>query len=204
MLVAVKCELRELRSGCDICAVVSLPRYAILAAMTKRQKLILVLFGALDLVIIILLGAIALHSQQSLPNLVSQFGPCPSLLLESLPRYLAPTVAWEEERLVVTVTPRYPTSTPPPGSAQLLWTTLDALQRPVAAGCTLPEEIRLVVTARGTATTTGHLARLRGADVTAWLQGELDEEGFAQRGSYYVTRGPKASGSRPDSSRSPR
>ncbi len=171
--------------------------------MTRRQKFILVLFGALDLVVIVLLGAIALNSRLTLPNPVSQFGPCPSLLLDALPGYLSPAVAWEKERLIITITPLYRTPAPPPGSAQVLWTAFDALETPLAAGCTLPEEVRIVVTARGSATTTGHLARLQGRDVTAWLQGELDEATFVQRGAYYPT-GARASGSRPDSSRSPR
>lgn len=156
--------------------------------MTRRQKTILFLLAALDLVIVVLLGGIVWRSFQT-PEAFPSISPCAQLVSEEIPAYLSPAVSWENERLYIVGTAIYDVPTPPERSAQLLWVLLDALQRPVRAGCVLPADVTLVINAQGRDETLGHIATLRGTDVTAWMEGTLSESKLTVQAHYRRTGG---------------
>ncbi len=153
--------------------------------MTRRQTLLLILLGALDLAVLILLGATVLQTRESQPLLSPVPAACPALVLDALPAHLAPHVAWQEKRLTLSLTARYPTAEPPPGSAQLLWPALESLRRAANAGCALPAEIRVSLAAHGQSRTVSHVVRVEGETLAAWLQEALTEEEFIARAGYY-------------------
>jgi hypothetical protein len=153
--------------------------------MNRQKKRVLLILGCLDLIVIVLLGWYAWQLRRPVPTPAAEIETaCSQRLLRALPDYLSPTVAWTPQTLNVRMTARYPAPTPPPESAQLLWTTLDALRPLPDVGCSLPEKIVVVITAQGAAQTSGYLFRLHGADVTAWADGDLTEEGLIARGEY--------------------
>ncbi len=154
-------------------------------AMDHRRKRILLLLGVLDLVVIAVLGWYAWQLRQSEPPLAPElYAACSQSLLETLPSHLSPTVTWKQRVLYVRLTARYPTSTPPPSSAQLLWVVLDALKPLANADCLFPNEVVIVITAQSEAETHGHLIRLYGPDVADWAAGTLSEEELVKRGIY--------------------
>lgn len=167
--------------------------------MTRKQKLILIVLGVLDLVVIGVLAAVVFRTMPSAPApaappdvVQAQFSPCMQKMLDACDALPAPfsdtaTVAWDTTQLYITLDARYPTATPPPESAQLLWTALDELSAVLLSGCYIPETITIALTAHGSVGTGQYLAQLAGQDVAAWMAGTLSEESLAAQSHFRQT-----------------
>ena len=160
--------------------------------MKRWQKRLLLALAILDLTVIGLLGMAIWRLPQPEPLSAPSFAPCADQVLEHLPGQLSPTVHWTSDRLDLRLTAWYEAPTPPAGSAQLLWTALDALPAAFDSGCPPPPEIVVVITARGTHATLGHTARLDGSDVAVWSEGHLSAEALVERGDYRLSPPPAA------------
>ncbi len=154
--------------------------------MTATQRRILILLALADLLVIGGLGWTVWRTMQrsATPPLATVPTACPHHLLVALPTRLSPAVSWEGSRLLVQMTAYYGTEQPPETAAQLLWTGLDGVKAAVEAGCALPPQVVIHVTAIGQKGQTGYEAALRGADVLAWAEGKLDEGELAARAHY--------------------
>ncbi|MCD4738321.1 MAG: hypothetical protein K8R89_03565 [Anaerolineae bacterium] len=153
--------------------------------MDSRKKRLLLLLGLVDVLVVGLLGGVVWRSWPRPGSPVQpSFAPCEHTLLAQLPGYLSPAVSWKAERLYVTFIAQYASEIPPQSSAQLLWEALDGLAAVGRRGCPLPPDVTVVVTAQGQADAIGHLAQLRGVDVTAWLAGEISQAQLAARAAY--------------------
>ena len=155
--------------------------------MKRWQKRLLLALGVLDLAVIGILGFTVFRMQQPDPLPEKSLTPCANLILEQLPGRLSPAVSWTVDQLNVRLTAWYDVPIPPPGSAQLLWTVLDALPDAAGVGCSPPPEIIVVITAHGKETTLGHIANLDGEDVAAWEAGRIEEETLVERGQYRLS-----------------
>ncbi|MEA3309184.1 MAG: hypothetical protein U9Q70_06705 [Chloroflexota bacterium] len=158
--------------------------------MKACQKQLLLGLGLVDILVMGLLGSVIWRHRPrtSLPAQPS-FAPCEQMLLARLPGYLSPAVSWKTEQLYVMFVAQYASADPPASSAQLLWEALDGLAAVGRRGCLFPADVTVVVTAQGQESTLGHLARLRGTDVTAWRTGEISAEQLAARAGYRLIGG---------------
>ncbi|HQI86695.1 MAG TPA: hypothetical protein PKV20_19160, partial [Anaerolineae bacterium] len=167
--------------------------HAILLKMTRKQRLILILLGVLDVSVIALLAGIVIHDTRTVPAAPTptlvRISACEQKMLDALagmpaPLSDTPAVAWDEMQLYITLKATYPTATPPEASAQLLWTTLDRLASVLQDECTVPETISIALTAQGTTNNVHYLAQLAGRDVIAWMEGTLPEEDLAAQSRF--------------------
>lgn len=165
--------------------------------MTRKQKRILIILGILDFVVIGVLAAIVIGTMTATPPappavVQAQVSPCVQRMLDACQSLPAPfsspaTVAWDTTQLYITLHAAYSTSTPPPESAQLLWTSLDEIAVVLQSGCYVPETITIALTAHGNAETVQYLAQLSGQDVAAWMAGTLSEERLAAQSHFRQT-----------------
>ena len=163
--------------------------------MTRKQKLILIILGVLDIAVITLLANVVIRSLSPTPAaspIVVQASPCEQRLIElaaTTPPFTAgiPKVAWNNRQLTIALRVMYSTATPPKDSAQLLWTALDTLAKVVREGCALPETIIITIDAYAETETQQFLVQLAGADIKDWLAGVLSEEALAAQAHYRQT-----------------
>ncbi len=155
--------------------------------MKRREKFILLAFAVLDVLVIGTLGFMIWQTPPAASIDQPSYTPCAEFLMGQLPTHLSPTTSWETNRLNVRMTAYYDIPTPPAGSAQLLWEALDALSQVTNVGCPLPPEIVITVTAQGTEETTGHIAKLTGTDLSAWINGQIEEDVLVKRAAYRVS-----------------
>ncbi len=154
--------------------------------MMKWRRSILLVLAVLDFAVIGSLGYFVFIRRDASSNLPpAEIHPCAQIALANLKPHLSPVLAWEASTLTLTLTAFYDTPDPPTNSAQLLWDALDSLRRSVQFGCDLPTEITLVVQAHGQAHSVGHVTRLSGLDVTAWVNGDLTETELSHRSAYW-------------------
>ena len=153
--------------------------------MKKWRTPIVLALVLLDVGVIGALGYTLLSPAIPAAPAVAEVPVCTQIVLSSLPPYLSPAVAWETDALTVKLTAFYATPEPPEESAQLLWEALDSLQRATAVGCVLPPEVTLLLQAHAQTHSLSHIARLAGADITAWAGGTLSEAELSQRGAYW-------------------
>jgi hypothetical protein len=171
--------------------------------MTRKQKLILIILGVLNLVVIGALAVIIGRAMTATPTtppavVQAQISPCMQRILDTVnalpepfraaPRNNAATVAWDTTQLYITLYAVYPSATPPPESAQLLWTALDEVKAVLLSGCYIPDTITIALTAHGNAETVQYLAQLAGQDVAAWMAGTLSEENLAAQSRFRQTQ----------------
>ncbi|HRT31432.1 MAG TPA: hypothetical protein P5211_03330 [Anaerolineae bacterium] len=157
----------------------------ILHAMKKWRTPIVLALVLLDVGVIGVLGYTLLNPAIPATPAVAEVPACVQIVLSDLPPYLSPAVAWETDALTVKLTAFYAAPEPPEESAQLLWEALDSLQRATAVGCVLPPEVTLLLQAHTQTHSLSHIARLAGADITAWAGGTLSETELTQRGAYW-------------------
>ncbi len=164
--------------------------------MTRRQKLILIILGILDVAVIALLGSAVVRSLPPTTPTVSpiavQISPCEQKMLETFsttPPFAdgVPTVAWSNKQLHLSLHVAYKASVPPEDSAQYLWTALDSIAEIVQEGCTLPEKVTISIIAQGEAETHQFLVQLAGSDIKGWLAGALSDEALAALAHYRQT-----------------
>ncbi len=165
--------------------------------MTRKQKLILIIFGIVDLGVMMALAGIILrtsHAYPAPPTLTptpltahTYISACEQNVLDTFaqtPVGETPAVAWDATQLYVTLKVVYPTTAPPTESVQLLWTALDNLVPPLSDGCPLPSTIIIALTAQGTLSTTSYLVQFDGEDFAAWMAGTLAEADLAAQARF--------------------
>ncbi len=164
--------------------------------MTRKQKIVLIILGVLDVSVIAALAGIVIHSMRPTPvaptPVPAYLSACEQKMLDTLagmpaPLTETPIVAWDEAYLYVTLKVAYATATPPEGTAQLLWTALDSIATVLHNECAVPQTITIALTAQGQAATTHYLAQLAGQDVAAWMAGTLPEEDLAAQSHFRQT-----------------
>ncbi|MGC9395074.1 MAG: hypothetical protein ACP5J4_09480 [Anaerolineae bacterium] len=164
--------------------------------MTRKQKRILIILGVLDFIVIGTLAAIVVRTMSSTPAappaVQAQVSPCVQAMLDACNALPAPfqdtaTVAWDTKQLYITLSAVYTGETPPPESAQLLWTALDEIATVLQGGCLVPETVTIALTAHGNAETVQYLAQLAGEDLTAWMAGMLPEAELAAQSRFRQT-----------------
>ncbi len=156
--------------------------------MTQRQKLILILFGLADLIVIGLLFSVALRSggptsppPSTVPAPIAQ---CPRQVLDTLPPLTYASVIWEEDQLQLSLYLNYATTTPPDDSAQYLWLGLDSIAGALSADCPLPPAVTITITARGVGKVHRHQAQVSGETMRAWANHTLSDAELAAQAQY--------------------
>ncbi len=154
--------------------------------MNRRQKRILIIFGIVDLIVVIALGVTLGHDLWSSSPIRTDFLPaaCPQGLLQALPPSLQPAVAWTPDRLDLTLNAHYAAPTPPAETPQLLWKALDGIAAMLRLGCPAPAQVTIRLTANGETITQYHIVQLDGAELAAWAAGTLSEAELATRAAY--------------------
>ncbi len=171
--------------------------------MTRLQKVIIVVLGVLNIVVIVVLGNIVvwnmlkpradvatLETSRAVSDAQRHVGYCPDTVIASLPLYLHPMVDWEGQQLQIVLQDVYTTTIPPATSVQHLWTAMDAVAAALRAGCAPPSTITLAMRAQGHFGPNGvteihhHIAKLKGQDVMAWTVGTLSNEALANQTAY--------------------
>ena len=163
--------------------------------MTRKQKFILIILGALDFIVIGTLATIVVRTMSSTPVSPvarAQVSPCVQAMLDACNALPAPlqdtaTVAWDTKQLHITLSAVYTGETPPPESAQLLWMALDEMATVLQDGCLVPETITIALTVHGKTEIVQYLAQLAGADITAWMAGTLPEAELAAQSHFRQT-----------------
>lgn len=165
--------------------------------MTRKQKLILIILGVLDLVVIGALAVIIVRTMTATPAtppavVQAEVSPCMQRMLDAcnalpIPFSDTATVAWDTTQLYITLQAVYPFAAPPSESAQLLWVALDEIAVVLRSGCYIPETITITLTAHGNVETVRYLAQLAGQDVAAWMAGTLSEENLAAQSHFRQT-----------------
>ena len=165
-------------------------------AMTRKQKYILIILGVLDFIVIGALATIVIRTMSSTPAappvVQTQISRCVQTMLDacndlSVPVQDPATVAWDSQQLYITLSISYPAETPPPESAQLLWTMLDETAAVFQSGCLVPETVTIALTIHGNAETVQYLAQLAGQDISAWMAGTLPEAELAAQSHFRQT-----------------
>lgn len=172
-------------------------------AMTRKQKRILIILGILDFVVIGVLATIVVRTMTAAPAVPptpivivqTRVSRCIQTMLDTCNALPAPfsdtaSVAWDTEQLYITLHAAYASATPPPESAQLLWTALDEMKAVLQSGCYTPETITIALTAHGNTDTVQYLAQLSGQDVAAWMEETLSEESLAAQSHFRQTTYP--------------
>ena len=162
--------------------------------MTRKQKRILLILGVLDFIVIGTLAAIVVRTMSRTPAAppviqTQQISPCVQAMLDACNGLPAPlqdtaTVAWDTKQLYITLSAVYISETPPPESAQLLWTALDEITTVLQDGCLVPETVTIALTAHGNAENVQYLAQLAGEDIAAWMAGTLPEAELAAQSHF--------------------
>ena len=164
--------------------------------MTRKQKRILIILGVLDFIVIGALATIVIQTMSSTPAappvVQTQFSRCVQAMLDAcndLPVAVQDTVtvAWDTQQLNIALSVGYPAETPPPESAQLLWTVLDEIAAVFQGGCLVPETVTIALTVQGNVKTVQYLAQLAGQDITAWMAGTLPEAELAAQSHFRQT-----------------
>ncbi len=156
--------------------------------MSRLQKVIVLIFGLLDIGVLIFLGNMIIWqfmtpAPEPPPTLPSQIAPCPQIILDTLPQTFQPAVAWDQQ-LHITLHTTYTTTEVPTDSAQHLWTALDAVATSLHAGCPAPYTVTLSITAHSISETQHHIARVKGQDILDWTIGNLSSETLAAKAAY--------------------
>lgn len=156
--------------------------------MTQRQKLILILFGLADLIVIGLLFSVVLRSggptSPPAPTAPTPIGRCPRQVLDTLPPLTYASVIWEDDQLQLSLSLNYATATPPDDSAQYLWLGLDSIAGALSEECPLPPAVAINVTARGVSKVHRHQAQLSGETVQAWANHTVSDAELAAQAQY--------------------
>ncbi len=183
--------------------------------MTRLQKVVIVILGLLNVVVIVVLGNIVVWNMlqpRAFEDLSGDNGTlvnsspsfdfvdyCPNAVIASLPLSLHPVVDWGTQQhlgvqeLTIALHEVYTTSIPPASSAQYLWTAVDAVAAALRAGCAPPYTVTLVMSAQGRlgpdgiAETHHHIVKLKGQDIMAWTIGTLPNEALASQAAYRQT-----------------
>jgi len=168
--------------------------------MTRKQERILIILSVLNFIVIGGLTALIAHTMFDVPAMPpvvqAQISPCMQAMLDACNTLPEPfqgtsahgvTVAWDTTQLYITLHAVYPFATPPPESAQLLWTVLDEIAAVLQSGCYTPETITIALTAHGNTGSVQYLAQLAGQDITAWMAGTLAEESLAAQSRFRQT-----------------
>ncbi|MBN2390433.1 MAG: hypothetical protein JXR84_06905 [Anaerolineae bacterium] len=164
--------------------------------MTRKQKRILIILGVLDFIVIGALATIVIRTMSPTPApppvVQTRISRCVQAMLDAyndlpLPVQDPATVAWDTQQLYITLSVSYPAETPPPDSAQLLWTVLDEVAAVFQGGCLVPETITIALTVHGNVETVQYLAQLAGQDITAWMAGTLPEAELAAQSHFRQT-----------------
>ncbi len=158
--------------------------------MTKRQKLILILFALLDVAVIAMLGSLAYLELHPQPVLRADISPCVQQLLAEFDP-LAPQIAWDATNalhLALTSPPAGDTAEDAPPSVQALWPILDTLATRLPAECPAPSRVTIHLAARDASGVTHHVAQIDGATLTAWRDGDLSDATFAAQARYRKLR----------------
>jgi hypothetical protein len=164
--------------------------------MTRKQKRILIILGVLDFIVIGALATIVIRTMAPTPTpppvIQTRISPCVQAMLDACNALPVPfqnpaTVAWDARQLYITLSAVYPEETPPPESAQLLWTVLDEIVVVLQDGCLVPETVTIALTVHGNAETVQYLAQLAGQDITAWMAGTLPEAELAAQSHFRQT-----------------
>lgn len=161
--------------------------------MTKRQKLILILFALLDVAFIVMLGSfiyLQLHPPPPQPVIRADLSPCAQRLLAEFGA-LNPRIAWDATNaLQLALAPPPPDDAFGDGSAaaQALWPILDALAAQLAEDCPAPSQVTIYLTARDASGVTHHVAQIDGAKLAAWRDGDLSDALFATEARYRKLR----------------
>jgi hypothetical protein len=165
--------------------------------MTRKQKQILIILGVLDFIVIGALAAVVVRTITTIPVaptviVQTQVSRCIQTMMDTCNALPAPfsdtaSVSWDTSQLYITLHAVYPTATPPPESAQLLWTALDETAAVLESGCYIPNTVTIALTAHGNAETVQYLAQLAGRDVSAWMVGTLSEESLAAQSHFRQT-----------------
>lgn len=162
--------------------------------MTRKQKIVLLILGVLDIGVIAALAGIVIHSMRPTPVTPTPItlSACEQNMLNALaampaPLTDAPSVAWDNAHLYVTLHIAYHSATPPEESAQVLWTALDSMAAVLRDDCAIPPAITIALTAQGEAQTIHYLAQISGQDVADWMAGTLAEQDLAARAHFRQT-----------------
>ncbi|MFP4394757.1 MAG: hypothetical protein ACLFTI_05785 [Anaerolineales bacterium] len=154
--------------------------------MTKRQKLILILFALLDVAVIVMLGSLAYLQLHPPPVIRADISPCAQQLLVEF-ETLDPRIAWDATNalhLSLTLPSSGDASGELPPSAQALWPILDVLAAQLPADCPAPSQATIYLAVREVAGVAHHVAQIDGATLTAWRDGDLSDAAFAARARY--------------------
>jgi len=154
--------------------------------MTKQQKLILILFGIVDIIVIALMGRVvikSIHGNQTISQ-QAQIPPCAQEILSALPHSMQPAVIWTDTELRLSLHVMYQSAEPPAESAQYLWEALDSLALTLTKGCPAPPTVTITVTAQGDRETCHHVIQTTGDSMMAWVQGTLSEADFISQARY--------------------
>ena len=160
--------------------------------MTKRQKLILILFALLDVAVIVMLGSLAYLQLHPPPVIRADISPCTQQLLAEF-EALDPRIAWDATNalhLALTLPSSGDASGELPPSAQALWPILDALATQLPADCPAPSQVTINLTVREATGVIYHVAQIDGATLTAWREGDLSDADFAGQARYRRIRTP--------------
>ncbi len=152
--------------------------------MKRGQKIGLILFAVIDLLVIGVLGAVVWSNQSTPSTPLPMPSPCAAQVLGRLPAALSPAISWDHAEVYITVTANYTSPSPPPSSAQLIWPLLDSMESALKLGCPLPLEATLMVNAYGTEHTLHHIARLPGEALHQWAAGAYTHDELAVQGYY--------------------
>lgn len=156
--------------------------------MTQRQKLILILFGVADLIIVGLLLSVVFRSGRLVapppPTFATQIAPCPRRVLDTLPPLAYASIMWEDDQLQLSLYLNYTTDTPPDDSGQYLWLGLDSIAGVLSEECPPPPSVTINVTAHGVGKVHRHQAQFSGETVQAWANHTLSDADLVAQAQY--------------------
>jgi hypothetical protein len=159
--------------------------------MTNRQKLILIVLGVLDLIVIAGLVIIVVRQTRQIARPAVTLpldDPCAEALLSAMVTTdRAVTVAWSPDvaHLTVDLTAERRDT---PGE-QHLWIILDAIPAPLPASCPVPETILLSVQVPSGGR---HTVQIDGEDLANWLAGVHSDEDLVNRARYRTSPHPSS------------
>lgn len=151
--------------------------------MTRRQKLILIVLGVLDLIVIAGLATIVVRQTNQMVKpaaIVLPDDPCAEALLSALVTTdRAVTVAWTPD--VAHLRVDLATAQRDIPGEQYLWITLDALPAPLPTSCPIPKTMLLSIYVPSGE---HHTAQIDGHSLVYWLAGVHSDEVLASHARY--------------------